>query len=437
MALIREYGGFQSFILAIKQGNIEEIQRTFPSRSQIICRSYKICQCLHDGLQEDRDLELMPGTGFTLLHRIICHEESAEVAWMLIENGASLITHVASSAIPYDRTVLHEAAYMNFPDLVGRILQQTSILEYVQDQPTIGTPLTLALDDEFIEDITINERNQILRDNEETIIYLLQYPKCAVSARICNLSLLLESKRDADIKERFTKKWVQQLYPVEHEYDNRWPPLVAASTYCYAGIIKALLQHGANPNTPDREYHLRPLAHLCRSTWEDDAQLVEAGRLLVEAGADPSDVEKGEEKRTVLDIILEIGRQDLEDFKTAYVKLVSFFLNERDMDANAEDTRGRTLFARAIDRGSLALTKEIYKSGGGPKLDEFKETIGWARKKSHRAAEFIQDKEDYSTIPQGLWADCTRLQRAEFVIELMEKYPELLDIFEIWYTNGN
>nr|CEG04040.1 unnamed protein product [Fusarium acuminatum CS5907] len=433
MALIRENDRLQSFILAVREGNIEQAYDTLPSRSQIICRSYETCQCLDDYLQESRVLEIVPGTGFTLLHRIIYYEESPAVAWMLITNEASLITHLKSPAIPYDRTVLHEAAYMNYLDLVERILQQTRILDYVLDQPTIGTPLISALDDEFIEDITVDERNQILRDNEKTIMYLLQYRQCAVSARICNLSLLLESKRDADIKERFTKKWIQQSYPVEHEDYNTWPPLVTASTHCYVGIIKALLQHGANPNTPDREYHVRPLGHLCNSICEDDGQLVEAARLLVEAGADPSDVEKSEEKRTVLDIILDKGRQDLESSKIAYVKLVGFFLNERGMDANSEDANGRTLFARAIDRGSVALANEIYKSGGGPKLDEFKKTISWTRKKSRGAAEFIQDKENSSTVPQGPWADCTLGQRAEFVIKLMGKYPELLDIFGPWY----
>ncbi|PCD21505.1 hypothetical protein AU210_016467 [Fusarium oxysporum f. sp. radicis-cucumerinum] len=419
---------FRSFTSAIREGDDLKAQRAFSLLLQME-PSYEICSCFDKYLTQYKLLEITPNSGFTLLHYFIFHGNKPVNVQGLIDQGASPITHKASPGIPFTFTALHEAAFRSFPELVTSIIEQGLIPIDAMDQRGIGTPLTMALTDESIQDVKEDRRNRILADNEKVIMHLLQYPRCAVSARICNLSRLLESKRGAAAKERFTREWLQKSYPAVHEHDNTWPPLILACTYCYLGIIEALLQSGADPNAPDQQHGLRPLAHLCSGILEHDVPLVKAARLLVEAGANPFDVKMGEDKQTALDIILEMGMRNLE---TEVMELAGFFLDEKKMNANAEDTSGRTLFARAIDRGSLDLAKKLYTSGGGPKLDEFKEMIGWTKKKNCGAARFIQEREDCFTGPQGPWADCTRLQTAKLLIELLGRYPELLDPLAVW-----
>lgn len=380
-----------------------------------------------------QELEDLHGGSWTPLHVAICHGQ-VEAAKFLLSRGAS--THVyqgieleilpppwqVEGGLPnpetFKVTALHDAAAHNHPDLLQFIVDGKYQEDIDIEAPYTGTPLLQAIWyghwDTTVPWLLKNGANIDARLAETRLTPLMmacfsrRFDDAAklvdLGANVTILSvhqfsilhlILGPVQRDEDdpfdsdeedtvdkppaktstvTEAELIRKFIAKGFPVDtREALLGMTPLMVASASCNVDAMKALLDGGANVNALDHD----GLTALSRVGEAADgpgiAALLDAGRLLLDAGATIKDAR---EDLTALHIICS-RRQDLSvslDWEEQHAKLAQLFI-ERGADPNDKGVAPSRPVTEAIVSGNYILAEALLQSGGRPEPNDIQEIL--------------------------------------------------------------
>lgn len=379
-----------------------------------------------------RELEEIHGAGWTPLHVAICHSQ-VETAKFLLRRGAltNVYPGIDLEIVPlnpgeqdllpdpesFKLTALHNAATYDQPELIKFILDEKYQDKVDVSGPYMGTPLIQAIwygywdtvvpllieygaeidyrlpetrltclmmacfsrrFDDAAKLVDLGANVKALSVHRFSILHLVLGPGHMDDDELYSDGGELEKttpKKNTITEAELIRKFIEKGFPVDtRENLMGMTPLMVASASCNVDAMKILLEGGADVNALDHD-GLTALARVGEAAdGPEIAFLLEAGRLLLDAGATLDD---SRDELTALNIIC--ARQNEERYNTKewadqHAKLAQLFI-ERGADPNDKGVCPRSPFIEAVLHSNFTLAQALLDSGGRPDDNDIVNTL--------------------------------------------------------------